>query len=426
MQAEWPLARRIGFRFVFSYLALYMLPAPIGWVPIPKTEWIAEAWQSMWDAAVPWFGEHVLGMAPFERAMDTGSGDTTFDYAKVALVVVLAAIATVAWSALDRRRTAYPRLARGLRVYVRYYLAVTLIAYGLAKLFKVQFPTPDVGKLSERVGDQTPMSLLWTFMGHSYGYSLFTGIGECLGGALLFWRRTTLAGALIVLGVMLHVLVLNLCYDVPVKLFSFHLIAMALVLIAPDARRLFTVVVLGHATPALPPREPLPWRRIERARPWVKHVAIAAVVYWQVGEVRDAARQWGDDAPPPPSCAQWCGLWEVEVWGPAWAPTPPTLDERKRPRLVAIGRFGLWQLRLMDDTTQVYAAAVGDDGASVELRRRGNASAMRYRVLDAGERIEVTGALDLVPVRIVLRRRHDRWELLDRGFHWVNEFPYNK
>ena len=54
-------------------------------------------------------------------------------------------------------------------------------------------------------------------------------------GILLFVLSLTTLGALVGLAATLQVFVLNMAYDVPVKLFSFHLILMTLVLLAPDA-----------------------------------------------------------------------------------------------------------------------------------------------------------------------------------------------
>jgi hypothetical protein len=52
----------------------------------------------------------------------------------------------------------------------------------------------------------------------SPAYESFTGTVELLGGVLLFFPRTTLLGALICLIGAGEVFVLNLTYDVPVKL----------------------------------------------------------------------------------------------------------------------------------------------------------------------------------------------------------------
>ena len=50
--------------------------------------------------------------------------------------------------------------------------------------------------------------------------------------------RTALFGALICLADTVQVSMLNMTYDVPVKMLSFHLVLMALFLLAPDLPRL--------------------------------------------------------------------------------------------------------------------------------------------------------------------------------------------
>jgi hypothetical protein len=50
-------------------------------------------------------------------------------------------------------------------------------------------------------------------------------------------------GALVSIGVMSPVVALNFCYDVPVKLYSSHLLAMKVFLILPDLRRLLNLFV---------------------------------------------------------------------------------------------------------------------------------------------------------------------------------------
>lgn len=104
------------------------------------------------------------------------------------------------------------------------------------------------------------MRLLWTFMGFSRAYCIFAGAAECLGGALLFFRRTTLLGAVLLLGVLGNVVLLNFCYDVPVKLFSTFLLFLAAYLAWPDARRLADFFLLNKliepADPGAPRRSP--------------------------------------------------------------------------------------------------------------------------------------------------------------------------
>jgi hypothetical protein len=93
------------------------------------------------------------------------------------------------------------------------------------------------------------MKLLWTFMGASIPYVIFTGAAEMLGGLLLAARRTTLLGALVCIGVLSNVVMLNFSYDVPVKLYSSHLLLMAVFLAAPDLRRLASLFVWNRRVP---------------------------------------------------------------------------------------------------------------------------------------------------------------------------------
>ena len=113
-----------------------------------------------------------------------------------------------------------------------------MISYGAVKVIKSQFPDPSLARLMQTYGDSSPMGLLWTFMGASKSYNIFTGGVECLGGFLLFIPRLTTLGALVSIGALANIFMLNMSYDVPVKLYSFHLLLMAVVLAAPDLRRL--------------------------------------------------------------------------------------------------------------------------------------------------------------------------------------------
>jgi hypothetical protein len=61
-------------------------------------------------------------------------------------------------------------------------------------------------------------------MGSAPAYEIFTGCAEVAGGLLLIVPRTATLGALISLADMIQVFTLNMTYDVPVKLFAFHLI----------------------------------------------------------------------------------------------------------------------------------------------------------------------------------------------------------
>ena len=56
----------------------------------------------------------------------------------------------------------------------------TMFGYGFAKLCLSQFAPPSPARLDQPIGESTPMGILWTFMGASPAYCIFTGAVEVL------------------------------------------------------------------------------------------------------------------------------------------------------------------------------------------------------------------------------------------------------
>jgi len=302
----WSFFKRLLFRFGFCYLLLYNLPFPLDSIPWAGPL-ISQACQSaVWDKLVPWAGKLLFGLNI--KIRPGGSGDTTYNYVQLLLFVVIAAAAAAVWTVLDRKRREYRRLYAGLRVYVRFALAAAMLGYGAYKVIPSQFALPFPSQLVEPFGEASPMGLLWTFMGASSAYTIFAGAGEMLGGLLLCFRRTALAGALVSAGVMSQVVILNFSYDVPVKLYSSHLLAMAVFLVVPDARRLLNLLVLNRPVePAAAAPPPPAWRR-RRLALAVQVVLVAAFSGYLLYQSYDASKEWGNLSERP----SLYGVWTVE------------------------------------------------------------------------------------------------------------------
>ena len=82
------------------------------------------------------------------------------------------------------------------------------------------------------VGDLSLTDLLWVFVGASMPYQMFTGWAEMLAGVLLIVPRTATLGALIAFADLVQVFIVNMTYDFGLKQISFHLIVIALFLLA--------------------------------------------------------------------------------------------------------------------------------------------------------------------------------------------------
>lgn len=217
--SSWIFWERIFFRFLFAYIFLYCFSFPFYYVPGAHS--IIHPIGSLLQDLSIWYGTTVWGVdaVPTE---ETGSGDMLLYWLLWITKLSLAVVISIIWSIVDYKRPAYPWLKKLLITYTRYYLALIILSYGLFKIIPTQFDEPSARMLVQMYGESSPMGLLWNFMGYSTVYQIFGGITEVLGAVLLLFRRTTLLGALVLTGVMTNVVMLNYCFDVPVKLGSTH------------------------------------------------------------------------------------------------------------------------------------------------------------------------------------------------------------
>ena len=411
----WGVGRRIGFRFGILVGALLAFPFPIG--VIPRTAWLADLLNRPLEAVVSWFAQNVLGLAD-PLLVETGSGDRIWNYLELLAILVLAAIGTTVWSVIDRRRTAYPRLAAGAQVALRYYVASAMLGYGFAKILKLQFPTLTAGWLDRRVGEMSPMRLLWTFMGYSRPYTVFAGLAELLGGVLLLWRRTAAIGALIIVAIMTNVVMLNFCYDVPVKLYSTQLLVMALLIALPSVRRLIAAA-MGRATPEVPPRARMA-PRAERTRQLAKHATLGALAC-------SLCVSFYDEANRIPASHELGGTWTVDSFVADSMEHPPLATDADRWQTISANPTLLWISPMtgprvglglhVDAVHRTINVAIDDKGSDKKTTETWTYErpALDQLVIDgmhAGKYLHVTLHLEPPPL------------LVTRGFHWINEVPF--
>jgi hypothetical protein len=280
-----------------------------------------------------------------------------------------------------------------------------------------QFPGPGPERMLDRIGEMSPMGLLWTFMGQSPAYCHFAGLVEMVGGGLLFYRRTTMLGALVVVAAMANVVALNFTHDVPVKIFSSHLLLIAGFLLIPDLRRLADVFLFDR-----PARRAFTSRTIERIYVVVKPIAIAAIVIGGDVVIALFAEPLVGGDP-----ADLAGTWEVDGFTREGQDHPPLFTDGARWRFLAVDRRGAATVRFADETTDRFV--IRADPASHEVRfRRGfrapGAGELKYTFFDP-DHVTMDGQFDGSDLRMSLHR-HEGWRLQTRGFHWVNEMPFNR
>jgi hypothetical protein len=417
---RWSLPTRIAFRFIFAYLVLY-LPT-VFFNAFPAFEWETDPYTRLCDPVVLWVGRHVFGVEITFRP--AGSGDTTWNYVQIFCFAVLAAAVAVLWSVIDRRRPQYRGLNNWLRLAVRFALAMTMITYGSVKVIQSQFPAPSLFQLSRTYGDSSPMGLLWTFMGFSAGYNFFTGAGEMLGGFLLASRRTTLLGALVSFGVVAHVAVLNLCYDVPVKLLSLHLVAMSLLLLGPDLGRLAQFFFLNRATAAADHSRLFSQRWANAVAGILGPLVIGGFTVWSLKNVQDMRANLGRRERSP-----FFGVWSVEEFVANGQERPPVVTDASRWRRVIFDFPQVIAVQLMNDSRVMYRFELNEGAQSFQLSMgrppESRNFAFTYERPEPNV-LKIDGSLAGQSIRAKLRRTEQEFFLTNRGFHWINEYPLNR
>ena len=416
--AQWSFAKRLGFRFVFAYFVLYFFPFPLDLIP-----WTGKLWGLIdmgFQRLTVWTGAHVLHLAQPITYQPTGSGDTMHDYVLVLISLILAVAATAVWTVLDRRRQSYAKLAGWMRVYLRFALAGVMLGYGFNKVFDLQFSPPGANRLVETYGDSSPMGLAWTFMGYSVAYTVFAGVLECLGGLLLFFRRTATFGALVTAAVMVNVVMMNFCFDIPVKLYSAHLLLTALVILGPSLARLMDAFLLhrGVAPEDVRPPAWAGWRRWAR---WsLKGLLIGYLVYSNISmnlsmRKQMAGRGSGD-------------AYEAETVLRNGAEVPPLITDGTRWRYAIVYGGSFLVVRAMDGTRLNFT--LKQEGQTWELAERGpapKAPLTFHASTPDATHLVLDGMLDGVSTQIRLVKKEAKdFPLMNRGFHWINELPYNR
>lgn len=413
--ATWTLPQKIAFRFFFIFFILYIFLEPNGVLPL--SEPLSAIYLQLMHMLIPWLAAHVLHLAQPITIFTNGSGDTTYDFVILLFIFVVAAIGACVWSATGRNTRNYNKMYYWLCVVVRYYVAITMVVYGGVKIVKDQFPAPTLGRLAEPVGNMSPMGLAWTYMGYSTGFNYFTGMAELTCGLLLFFRRTTTLGAIMGVVVAGNIMAINYCFDVPVKLLATMLVVMSAFLLFRDYHRLLNFFFRNK--PAEPSvltvhRFRKKWKNV--ALIVFKSVLIAWVLFFNVA----MAFVYGspDNAPKPP----FYGVYDVKTFIVNKDTLKPLTSDTLRWRKLYLDRSA--NVQLMNDSIIPYLLTVDTVKHHLLISRK--KFTLRYTQLKPDTLLlEGTWKSDSVKIQLV-KHGNSTFPLMDRGFHWVNEFPYNR
>ena len=130
---RWSNTKKAGVVFLAIFLIFQLIPI----------DWLTNL-----------FGKNILQIEGFQKIKMTGSGDTTFDYVALLLIFIIGTISFITTYFLKIKQSIAENIYAYTEVYMRYFLGIMLIAYGLAKLTESgQFPEPGFGRLNQTYGE---------------------------------------------------------------------------------------------------------------------------------------------------------------------------------------------------------------------------------------------------------------------------------
>jgi len=421
----WPLWRRIAFRFFFIYLTLQI--APLAWLgEIPGVGKLLSFYYSFVDWAVTTSNKlffHVREVL----VQPNGSGDTSWAWAQLWAMLSVTVIGCLIWSVLDRKRVNYTHLNYWLCLAARYYLAFFALSYGILKIYALQMFFPNLHQLATPLGDLLPMRLSWMFIGYSKTYQVFSGIMETLVGLLLLNRRTATLGVFLAAGVFANVMMLNLSYDIPVKLFSMELTLVSLFLLANEADRLYYFFVLNKPAPVAEAyhfRYTKKWMRCGRIV--FKCVFIILAVFMQI---INNWQYYQTQHKTPARQALANGVYEVAIYSVNNKEIPLSITDTLRWHDLIL-EDGAGSIKTADTAFRQrykrgYFAYTTDEAKHLfKIKKMANDSlwmaSFRYEKPD-DKTIKLWGKLRTDSLYVVLKRTNRHFQLAERQFHWLSE-----
>lgn len=422
---SWNIFQKIGFRFLFVFFLLMIIPFPLNTFDFLNdfTLWFDRV---TWQNLVPFVSESMFDIPGDSLVLPRGSGDTTYNYIQLLCFAIISGIATVIWSILDRKRANYSILLRFFIALITYYLMYFMFLYGFIKVFKLQFSDPRLTRLLQPYGDSSPMGIAWTYMGASTLYTFFAGASEVIGGLLLIFKRTRTLGALVCFGVMLNVFMMNMSYDIPVKIFSFQLMLTAIIIALYDGKRLLNLFLLNTATAS---REFIGYFKNPKLNKAAFVVKILLVGFFLYSQFSSSRNRYKSLAAYQPENIPLYGIHEVTNFVKNNDTIPPLKTDTIRWDKVVIQstRYSIFydlkgdrkRYGLKLDTvakTISFPPYKGNDPHGYEFN---------YTFKDSILTLQGMHGKDSLWIELK-QYDHSKFKLTNRGFHWINETPYNR
>ncbi|MFB6457798.1 hypothetical protein ACE38W_21185 [Chitinophaga sp. Hz27] len=242
--APWKLYQRLLFRIAFVFFIAISIPnTPEWYTQLAGLNWLHLNYRDLYDIARFGSGINFFGNTIF--------GSPLLGYANWIITALVATAAGLLWTSVayirKSPRQEYTTLYYWLRVVVRYRAGIGIIGFGFTKLLPLQMPYPSLGLLNTNFGDFTAQKIYWLSIGIVPWYQVFAGVVEVAAGTLLFFRKTTTVGAILLFAALGDIVYVNFAYDGGVHVYSSYFVLLAAFLLIEDVPNIFRLLILERS-----------------------------------------------------------------------------------------------------------------------------------------------------------------------------------
>jgi hypothetical protein len=223
--------------------------------------------------------------------------------------------------------------------------------------------------------------------------------------------------------VMANIVAMNFAFDIPVKIFSTNLLILAGWIAWYDVKRIINVFFLNKLAAAAHLRMPLKtrWKKILQSS--LKVIAITYAFYATLGSAIKASRQRGDDVEKPPLY----GIYDTQIFIKKGDTIPPLATDSARWKRMIINYADYVRIYTMTDSTQWMRLAVDTINKTVHftsLRDSTQMFALHYNKPGKVD-LQLQGSINNENITITFKQFDvNKFRLVNRGFHWINEYPF--
>ena len=202
------------------------------------------------------------------------------------------------------------------------------------------------------------------------------------------------------------------------------LLIMAVFLMAPDFNRMLNVFWRNSAVQSVSFPPMLHSRKKKIAGAVLKWLFVISLFYSNISGGLSSRKQYGDLRPLPPLY----GIYNTEIVVRNHDTIPPLTTDSTRWKQLIIQFKENAQVKLMNDSLKFFKFIVNDSARSIlfySVADSLNKSSLLYQADSTS--LVLSGQIKSDSIYIRLRKFDvNKFRLVSRGYHWINEYPYNR